>query len=94
MPKLYETLSPSQQLQLAVRIESPARLAQTLAAFVGQFYDRSAFDRFAREVHDLYAAQSEDRAYVFRRRLDQRLHDRYHEPVAWDIAPQHRSRAA
>lgn len=94
MPKLFETLSPGQQLQLAVRSKSPARLAQTFAAFVGQFYDRSAFDRFAREAHDLYAAEGEDQAYVFRRRLDQRLHDRYHEPVAWDIAPQRSSRAA
>jgi hypothetical protein len=94
MPKLYETLSPGQQLQLAVRIKSPAHLAQTFAAFVGQFYDRSDFDRLAREVHDLYAARSEGQADVFRRRLDQRLHDRYREPVAWDIGPQRSSRAA
>ena len=94
MPKLYDTLWPTKQLQHAVRIESPARLAPTFAAFVGQFYGRSAFDRLTREVHDLYAAQGEGQAYVFRRRLDQRLHDRYHETVAWDIAPQRSSRAA
>jgi hypothetical protein len=78
-------LSPEQQLELAVRVKTPARLAQTFAAYVGQFPDRTDFDALARQTHQLYAAQSDDHAYTFRTRLDCRLYDRYHEPVAWDL---------
>ena len=87
MPKLYEILSPAEQMELAVRAKSPARLADTFAAFVGQFYDRSDFDRLARQVSVLYDAGSAESADRFRARLDRRLHDRYHEPVSWDLAP-------
>ncbi|MBI4496637.1 MAG: hypothetical protein HY689_01900 [Chloroflexi bacterium] len=94
MSRLYETLSPSQQLDLAVRTKSPARLAQTFVAYVGQFYDRTDFDVLARQVSDLYAADSNEQASRFRSALDRRLSDRYHAPVAWDIAPARRNRAA
>ncbi len=84
MPKLYEILSPEQQLELAVVGRSPLRLADTFASFVGQFYDRSDFDKLARQVSELYDADSAERADRFRARLDRRLHDRYRDPVAWD----------
>ena len=87
MPELHETLSPAERLELAVRTKSPVRLAETFAAYVGQFYDRSDFDALARRVHDLYASADRERAGCFRARLDRRLHDRYHAPVAWDVAP-------
>ena len=48
MPTLYEALPLERQLQLAVRTNSPARLAQAFAAHAGQFYDRAGFDRLAR----------------------------------------------
>jgi hypothetical protein len=38
-----------------------------------------------RRVSDLYARDDEELAGHFRARLDQRLHDRYHAPVAWDV---------
>lgn len=91
MPKLYEILSPARQLELAVQAKSPTRLAQTFAAFVGQFYDREAFDALARQVSELYDAE---RAGTFRTQLDRRLCDRYHAPVAWDVSPTGGHRAA
>ena len=94
MPKLYEILSPEQQLELAVLARSPLRLADTFASFVGQFYDRSDFDRLARQVSDLYDADSTEQAGRFRARLDRRLHDRYRDRVAWDVTPVRRSEAA
>ena len=94
MPKLYEILSPAQQLELAVLARSPFRLADTFASFVGQFYDRSDFDRLARQVSDLYGAEGAEQADHFRSRLDRRLHDRYHEAVAWEVTPTNRREAA
>ena len=94
MPRLYETLPPSQQLELAVLARTPVRLADTFAAFAGQFYDRSDFDRLARQVSDLYDTDSPESAYRFRARLDRRLYDRYREPVAWEVAPARNSEAA
>ena len=94
MPELAETLLPADHIELAVRLKSPARLAQAFAAFVGQFYDRSDFDALARRVNDLYAGESAERAAHFRARLDRRLHDRYHAPVAWDVAPAQTDQAA
>ena len=94
MPKLYEILSPAQQLELAVVGRSPLRLADTFASFVGQFYDRSDFDKLARQISELYDADSAERADRFRARLNRRLHDRYHEPVAWDPTLVRRSEAA
>ena len=91
MFKLYETQSPARQLEFAVQVKSPAQLAQTFAAFVGQFYDREAFDALARQVSDLYDAE---RASTFRSQLDRRLYDRYHAPVAWEVAPQPVDQAA
>ncbi|HZR98673.1 MAG TPA: hypothetical protein VFE37_08205 [Chloroflexota bacterium] len=91
MPTLYETLPPTQQLAVAVQARTPSQLAQTFAAFVGQFYDREAFDALARQVNDLYDAE---RAGRFRSQLDRRLHDRYHAPVAWDVGPASADRAA
>ena len=83
MTKLVDALSLEQQLDLVARLTSPARLAQTFAAFVGQFYDRPAFDAFARQVSDCY---DPERARAFRRNLDRRLADRYHDPVVWELA--------
>lgn len=94
MPKLYEILSPAHQLELAVSAKSPLRLADTFASFVGQFYDRSDFDRLARQVSDLYHADNSESAHRFRARLDRRLHDRYRDPVAWDVTPARVSEAA
>ena len=91
MPTLYETLPPTQQLVVAVQARTPTQLAQTFAAFVGQFYDREAFDALARQVNDLYDAE---RAGRFRSQLDRRLYDRYHAPVAWDVGPASADRAA
>lgn len=85
--ELHENVSTAQRLELAVQTKSPTRLAQTFAAFVGQFYERSAFDALARQVNDLYAAEHADQAYAFRARLDRRLYDRYHAPVVWEVAP-------
>jgi hypothetical protein len=94
MPKIYETLSPARQLELAVQTKEPAGLARTFAAFVGQFYDRSEFDALARQVHELYLGVSAERARRFRARLDRRLCDRYHAPVAWDVGSAEAGRAA
>ena len=94
MPKLYEILPPARQLELAVVGRSPLRLADTFAFFVGQFYDRSDFDKLARQVSELYDADSAERADRFRARLDRRLHDRYRDPVTWDVTPSRRSEAA
>jgi hypothetical protein len=87
MPKLHETLPLEQRLQLAVRVNSPARLARAFAAHSGQFYDRSGFDRLAREARALYAALDPWDGAVFRDRLDRRLRDRDRAPVAWETAP-------
>ena len=86
MPRIYQTQSHPLQLALAVRAKRPAGLAQTFAAHVVQLYDRTGFDAMAREVHELYAAHSPDDATTFRARLDRRLYDRHHEPVAWECA--------
>jgi hypothetical protein len=94
MPKLYVTLPPARQLELAVKTKSPAQLAQTFAAYVGQFYDRSAFDTLARQVSDLYDLDSPDRATCFRTRLNRRLCERSRAPVAWDVGVAERDRAA
>lgn len=91
MYKLYETLAPTRQLEIAVRAKTPTQLAQTFAAYVGQFYDRDAFDELARQVHDLY---DPDRASTFRSQLDRRLCDRHRTPVVWEVAPQRTDRAA
>ena len=48
MARIYETLPPAGRLRLALSVMTPTRLAQTFAAFAGQFYDRSAFDTLAR----------------------------------------------
>jgi hypothetical protein len=86
MSALYETQPTSLQLALAVRTKRPAGLAQTFASHAGQFYDRIAFDTLARQVSDLYSQSSPDDAHTFRNRLDRRLCDRHHDPVAWDLA--------
>ena len=91
MARIYDSVTPARQLELAVQTKTPVQLARTFAAFVGQFYEREAFDALAREVHGLYDA---DRAGTFRSQLDRRLHDRYHAPVAWDVAPPGADRAA
>ncbi len=86
MPILSDLLPQDQRLALAVSAKSPATLAQTFASLVGQFYDRGAFDALARQVADLYADDDIDQATRFRRHLDRRLSDRYHTPVAWEVA--------
>ncbi len=82
MPTLRETLSTHEQLIMALRQQTPVRLARTFASFEGQFYDRTPFDNLARHVHALYEPADAD---TFRRRLDRRLRDRHSAPVAWDI---------
>ncbi|HEY1297015.1 MAG TPA: hypothetical protein VGJ60_28395 [Chloroflexota bacterium] len=82
MPTFRETLSTTEQLAVAVRQHSPARLAQTFASLEGQFYDRTPFDELARRVHALFKPIDAD---IFRTRLDRRLRDRRSAPVAWDI---------
>ena len=86
MPIIYETLSSESRLSLAVRTKSPDQLAQTFAAYAGQFYDRTAFDLLARRVSDLYADENSSYASEFRSRLNRRLCDRYREPVIWETA--------
>lgn len=85
MTTLCEALPQDQLLSLAVAVKSPTVLAQTFAAYVGQFYDRTAFDALARQVADLYALDNVECAACFRAHLDRRLSDRYHTPVAWDV---------
>lgn len=87
MPTLRDSQTPAQQLRLAVQTRPPARLARTFASYAGQFYDRGAFDALAREARALYAVSNPEDAATFQRRLDSRLHDRYHAPVAWDVTP-------
>lgn len=92
MPDLYEALPRERQLALAVRARHPAELARLFAAHAGQFYDRAAFDDLAREVHALYAQESDDYAHRFRSRLDRQLRDRHHAPIGWDLAADARAR--
>ena len=84
MPTLRQTLSLSEQLALAVRCQTPVRLASTFASLEGQFYDRTPFDNLARQVHALYEPTDGD---VFRTRLDRRLRDRHSAPVDWTVQP-------
>jgi len=84
MPTLRQTLSLDDQLALAVRCQTPVRLALTFASLEGQFYDRAPFDNLARQVHALYEPTDAD---VFRTRLDRRLHDRHSAPVDWTVQP-------
>ena len=86
MPTIRAHLSTEQQLEFAVQVKTPARLAQTFAAYVGQFPSRADFDALARQTHQLYAVHSEHHADAFRTRLDRRLYDRYHEPVVWEVS--------
>ncbi len=85
MVRIYETLPPVGRLQMALRVMSPTRLAQTFASFAGQFYDRADFDTLARAVSSLYDLESTEHAHLFRFQLDRRLCDRFHAPVAWDV---------
>jgi hypothetical protein len=81
---LRQALSLSEQLAVAVRCQTPVRLAQTFACLEGQFYDRTPFDDLARQVHALYEPTDAD---VFRSRLDRRLRDRHSAPVDWTVQP-------
>lgn len=94
MPKLHETLPLHAQWTLAVQTKTPRRLAENFAGFVGQFYDRPAFDELARQVSDLYQVNDPQEAGRFRSSLDRRLGDRDHAPVAWHVDPVRRDRAA
>ena len=94
MTRIYETLPSEGRLRMALRVMTPTRLAQTFAAFAGQFYDRSAFDTLAREIGHLYDIESAEDASLFRSQLDRRLCDRFHTPVAWDIDPLEQDRVA
>jgi len=85
MIKLSDSLPSRARWDLAVQATPPASLARTFASQVGQFYDRQEFDALARRVHDLYDQADPDQAARFRERLDHRLYDRYHTPVAWDV---------
>ena len=84
MPTFRQALSLSEQLALAVRYQTPVRMALTFASLEGQFYDRTPFDNLARQVHALYEPTDAD---VFRTRLDRRLRDRHSAPVDWTIQP-------
>lgn len=91
MPKLADSVSLEQRLILSAQLTSPAQMAQMFAAFVGQFYDRCAFDTLARQVCDYY---DQEKARTFRAHLDRRLSDRYHDPVVWEITHTPEGRAA
>jgi len=84
MPTFRQALSLSEQLALAIRCQTPVRLALTFASLEGQFYDRTPFDNLARQVHALYEPTDAD---VFRTRLDRRLRDRHSAPVDWTVQP-------
>ena len=84
MPTLRQTLSLPDQLALAIRCQTPVRMASTFASLEGQFYDRAPFDTLARQVHALYEPTDAD---VFRTRLDRRLRDRNSAPVDWTVQP-------
>ncbi|HLI51829.1 MAG TPA: hypothetical protein VKU87_08530 [Thermomicrobiaceae bacterium] len=94
MPKFADSVSREQQLLLSVQFTSPGQLAQIFSAFVGQFYDRRAFDTLARQVCDCYDRDDQERARTFRVHLDRRLSDRYHDPVVWELADTAEERAA
>jgi hypothetical protein len=94
MTRISETLPLVGRLQMARRVMSPTRLAQTFAAFVGQFYDRSAFDSLARQVSDIYDLENAEQALIFRSQLDRRLYDRYHACVTWEVSTQPEDHAA
>ncbi len=94
MPRFSDALLPAEQLALAVAANPPASLARAFASYAGQFYDREPFDALARQVSDLYAARDSDEASSFRARLDRRLCDRYHAPVAWEVTPTRADRPA
>ena len=85
MSRLRDSISHNLYLELAVSTRTPSFLARLFAAFCGQFYDRSDFDALARQVSDLYASRDAEDSYSFRSRLDLRLHDRYHDPVVWEV---------
>ena len=85
MAQLYEMLPRVTRLELALRAQSPARLARTFAQFAGQFYCRNEFDTLARQVSALYDLQHPEQAGFFRSQLDRRLCERDHQPVRWDI---------
>lgn len=89
MSTLSECVSTQMRWELAIQTISPARLARTFAAELGQFYDRGEFDALARRVRDLYAVRDPEQGETFRYRLDRRLYDRYHAPVAWDVSSRH-----
>ncbi len=86
MPTLSSCVSTRVRWELATRTVSPASLARTFAAELGQFYDRREFDSLARQVRDLCATRDAEQGGTFRARLDRRLHDRYHAPVAWHVS--------
>ena len=85
MPTVYDVLSRRQRLALAVAAKRPAVLAQTFAAHVGQFYDRTAFDALAREAAALYADDNAEDADRFRAQLDRRLWERQRTPIVWEV---------
>ena len=87
MPSIFDALTDEQKLDLAARVQPPTRLADLFAAFVGQFPDgeRARFDALARQARDCYALTDPNHARCFRSRLNQRLHDRFHTPVAWEV---------
>mgnify|MGYP001183746151 CR=1 FL=1 len=62
MARLSDTLPLASRLRLALQLHSPYRLAQTFAAFSGQFYERGAFDALARQLSALYDLESPERA--------------------------------
>ena len=85
MAQLYEMLPRATRLELALRAQSPVRLARTFAQFAGQFYCRNEFDTLARQVSTLYDLQHPEQAGSFRSQLDRQLCERDHQPVRWDV---------
>jgi len=85
MPIILDLLPREQQLRLAAVSKPPTRLAETFAAYAGQFCNRADFDALAREVDLLYAVTSHASAVRFRERLDARLDQHCRAPVLWDV---------
>lgn len=87
MGSIRRSMDTSQQLEVAVRTVKPRTMARTFATNETGFYDRSSFDRMARETRQIYRSRSGVlAAEEFRQQLDRALCLRDSRPVVWDEA--------